>query len=417
VRLDGPTLIADRTRAHFLSASPTAHVAGHTASIALFADEAQEIDEEWFDRQFRPMAASTAAPTLLFGTPWDGTTLLDEAVTRNRERDASPDVEFRFHREVPWEMVAERLPAYGRFVLKERDRLGARNPIFRTQYGLEMVDSAGSFFSAEALAALEGTHERLREPIGHQRYVGGLDVAGDGARADASVLTVARVCAGRRAEVVELRAWKGVPVAVLESEAAAAARSWRLERLVVDATGMGLSLCAHLERELAPMPLERFVFTAQSKSELGFELVAATGRGSLSLFANDGSSDSLTCRSACAAAAQVLPGAACPAGAWQRARRLRRQPCARPPCRGGCGRTAPRHRSPPQLTTRHQATTSMLSRTSGAARKVLCTGHRPATRSRSSRCSSFSGPRKTIRRWRFSISAIPGLSHSLQSSA
>lgn len=77
-----------RASAIFLSASPAAHVAGHSASIALIADEAQDIETDWFDRQFRPMAASTAAPTVMFGTPWDGATLLDKAVRANCIHDA-----------------------------------------------------------------------------------------------------------------------------------------------------------------------------------------------------------------------------------------------------------------------------------------------------------------------------------------
>src|SRR6185437_5897702 len=75
-----PTIAVGKARAVFLSASPEAHVAGHTASIGLIADEAQDIDADWFNRQFRPMAASTGAPTVMFGTPWNGETLLERAV-------------------------------------------------------------------------------------------------------------------------------------------------------------------------------------------------------------------------------------------------------------------------------------------------------------------------------------------------
>jgi len=69
VRVEENTIRFQGAVATFLSASPAAHVAGHTASIAIIADEAQDIEADWFDRQFRPMAASTGAPTVLFGTP------------------------------------------------------------------------------------------------------------------------------------------------------------------------------------------------------------------------------------------------------------------------------------------------------------------------------------------------------------
>ncbi|MEO6397393.1 MAG: hypothetical protein ABIP13_02880, partial [Tepidiformaceae bacterium] len=53
------TLRLGQASAVVLSGSPAAHVAGHTASLAIIADEAQELDRDWFNRQFRPMAAST----------------------------------------------------------------------------------------------------------------------------------------------------------------------------------------------------------------------------------------------------------------------------------------------------------------------------------------------------------------------
>ncbi|MHB0857310.1 MAG: hypothetical protein ACYC5M_07040 [Anaerolineae bacterium] len=57
----GNTLRAGRARALFLSAGPQAHVVGATAGILLEADEAQDIDEDKWNRDFRPMASSTNA--------------------------------------------------------------------------------------------------------------------------------------------------------------------------------------------------------------------------------------------------------------------------------------------------------------------------------------------------------------------
>jgi hypothetical protein len=296
-RYDGPTIGNRAARVSFLSASPEAHVAGHTASIALIADEAQEIDEQWFERQFRPMAASTAANTLLFGTPWDGQTMLDVAVARNRGRDA---VQTKgaddFHYQVPWRDVGESVAAYREFVLKERDRLGATNPYFKTQYELRTVESAGRLFSASEISALYGEHQRQKAPRPHERYVAGLDVAGEGAKADSSILTIARVCTGGRCEVVDQVAWQGVTISTLETSVTELVRRWRLERLVVDSTGMGGPIAAHLETALAPRTVERFTFTPASKSELGLALVRAAAVGSLSLYADDASLEALACR-------------------------------------------------------------------------------------------------------------------------
>jgi hypothetical protein len=298
-RFSGGRVEAGLASAVFLGASPAAHVAGHTASLALVADEAQEIDEGWFDRQFRPMAASTAAPTLLFGTPWDGNTLLDKAVARNRERDARLNAgaeggPSRLHYEASWRDVADGLPAYGDYVRGQRELLGAAHPLFLTQYGLRTVEAAGRLFGAEALAALEGTHARLHTPLPGERYVGGLDLAGDGEEADATVLTIARVSGGR-CEVVQHVRWQGAAYTPMLAGVVAAAKQWRFERLCVDATGLGGPLTARLGEQLGAM-VERLPFSAQSKSELGYGLLAAAGTDRLALYANDHSPEAVACR-------------------------------------------------------------------------------------------------------------------------
>ena len=269
--------------ATFLSASPAAHVAGHTADLALIADEAQEIERDWFERQFRPMTASTGAPVILFGTPWDGETLLDLAVARNRERQAGGAGPYHF--EVPWETVARANAVFGMHVRRERERQGADNPVFRSQYLLETVTSAGRMFSAEALAVLAGPHARQIVPVAGERYAGGLDLGGDKPGADATVLTVARL-RDDLIEVVDLVFWRSAPFAVVDAGVVAAARRWGLVKLCVDATGMGAPLAARLETALghAIVPV---TFSEATKSELGFALLAAASSGRLAVYAGN----------------------------------------------------------------------------------------------------------------------------------
>jgi hypothetical protein len=316
-RLDDAAIRLGNATAHFLSASPAAHVAGHTASIALIADEAQDIDEEWFDRQFRPMAASTRAPAILFGTPWDGETLLDRAVAANRAHDkmragrAYRDFLPRHH-EAGWLEVAAANPLYGDYVRQERERLGERHPLFVTQYGLQCVADAGRLFSAADLLGLAGTYEREAEPSPGYRYVAGLDIGGEGAKSDASVLTIARV-ADRRCDVVAHIAWDGAPISVVFEAMQQLAAHWRLERLCVDSTGLGQPLAKDLERELGSR-VEPVHFSASVKSELGYQLVAAVQSGRLALYADDGTAESLACRSELAACRARFSG---PALQWE----------------------------------------------------------------------------------------------------
>jgi hypothetical protein len=56
--------------ASFFSGGPGANIVGATASLLLEGDEAQDLDPAKWDRDLRPMAATTAATSVLYGTPW-----------------------------------------------------------------------------------------------------------------------------------------------------------------------------------------------------------------------------------------------------------------------------------------------------------------------------------------------------------
>lgn len=304
-RSRGDTVSVGRARAVLLSANLQASVAGHTASIALIADEAQDIDEAWFNRQFRPMAASTGAPTVLFGTAWNGRTLLERAVDANRAHDAAASHGVRRHHQASWREVAAVLPAYGAYVESERERLGATHPLFLSQYELVPGEVAGRLLTRDLLLALEGGHEPLSAPEPGERYVAGLDFGGEGEDADATVLTIARAdaSAGNGAvacRVVAQREWRGAPYARVLDEVRALDRLWRFERVSADATGLGAPLVAQLRPQLGAR-LDEVVFTAASKSALGYALLAAARTGRLALPRDDGSTEASRCREELAA--------------------------------------------------------------------------------------------------------------------
>jgi len=304
-RSRGDTVAVGRARAVLLSANPQASVAGHTASIALIADEAQDIEEPWFNRQFRPMAASTGAPTVLFGTAWNGRTLIERAVEANRAIDAASPHRPRRHHEASWREVAAVLPAYGAYVEAERERLGATHPLFLSQYELVPGEVAGRLLTPDLLAALEGGHDPLSAPEPAGRYVAGLDFGGEGEDADATVLTIARVDTpvgngGVACRVVAQQEWRGAPYARVLDEVRALDRLWRFERLSADATGLGAPLVAQLRPQLGAR-LDEVVFTAASKSALGYALLAAARTSRLSLPRDDGSPETSRCREELAA--------------------------------------------------------------------------------------------------------------------
>lgn len=289
------SIVVGRAGVTFLSASPAAHVAGHTASIALIADEAQDIDAGWFERQFRPMAASTGAPTVMFGTAWDGQTLLEQAADRNRRLDREDPRAVPRHHQVGWREVGTFVPAYRAYVEQEMARLGPAHPLFLSQYELVAARAAGRLLDEAQLAALEGSHHRERAPAAGTRYVAGLDLGGDSRDADATVLTIARLRDGA-CELVELVCWEGAPFAEVASAVEALVLRWRIERLCVDGTGLGAPLAARLSDALGEHRVERLVFTARSKSELGYALLAAANTGAVSLWAADQSAEAYRLR-------------------------------------------------------------------------------------------------------------------------
>ena len=316
VRRSGHGVTCGSARAEFLSAEPGANVVGHTASLLLEVDEAQDVQPDKFDRDFRPMAASTNAPVVYYGTPWHAGSLLARARAEHVEAERR-DGERRCFR-YDWTAVAEHVPAYAAYVEGERTRLGERHPLFRTQYLLEEVDEAGRLFDEPTLAQLRGRHPRLRTPREGERYVAGLDLAGPdlaGAQTagralgdrDWTVLTIARVRTGMsgpnglanlpHVEVVEHQAWQGAATETRVAALADRLRSvWRIRRVAVDATGVGAPVADLLTARLGRERVEAVTFTSERKSRLGFGLLAAALSGRLRFYAPDGSPEHIECR-------------------------------------------------------------------------------------------------------------------------
>lgn len=292
----GHCLRLGRARCLFLSAAPTAHVVGATAHHLLEFDEAQDIAPDKHDRDFAPMAAATNCVRVYYGTAATGHTLLETLADHHRaleRRDGQPR---HFH--IPWWVVAEHNPAYARYVETERARLGERHPFFRTQYCLEPVSATGGLFSPDHLARLVGTHPPLAGPLGGERYVAGVDLAGGpltdapAPNRDATVVTIAAVedlplLESLRIPTLRLVAhvcWTGLPYHQQAAALVGLLRDhWHCQRVVVDATGPGATV-AELLRLAMGSAVEPFICTAQSKSALGYALLAAVGSGRLRMY-------------------------------------------------------------------------------------------------------------------------------------
>lgn len=303
---EGYIVQAGKATARFLSAAPTASARGQTADLLLVANEAQDIDPAIWDAVFDPMAASTNATTVFSGTVWDRTGLLYRQMTHLADLEASDGLQ-RVWR-VPWEQVAAELPAYGERVKARIAQLGADHPFIRTEYCLEPLDGEGGLFPPHRIAQMQGTHRRQHAATPGRRYALLLDVAGeeegatglaafnDDGRRDSTALTVVEVREAKHGSlpvyhVVDRMAWTGLRHTSLHAQLIDLARNvWRASLIVVDATGIGAGLASFLTAEMARSRVRvmPFIFTASSKSMLGWDFIGLIDGGRFKEYADDG---------------------------------------------------------------------------------------------------------------------------------
>lgn len=292
----------------FLSADAQANVVGATAGLLLEIDEAQDVDPDKYDREFRPMASSTNATTVLYGTAWSEDSLLQ----RQREINLAHERRTgeRLHYEFDWRTLAAVNAPYRAFVEGEISRLGSDHPSISTQYWLRCLSDSGRLFSETQRAALEGNHKRQPGPIPGCTYVAGIDLAGEDEQAedararalvpkrDSTVVTIGAIMrdehGGSSLRVVDHVWWTG------------RAQVWQYERLLelwdrwgfagvaVDASGIGAGIAAFLAAR-HPDRVESFVFTAPSKSKLAYTMLGMVNTGKLALYSCDGSPEWREC--------------------------------------------------------------------------------------------------------------------------
>jgi hypothetical protein len=280
----------------FLSGAPEANIVGATASVLLQVDEAQDVAIDKFDKDINPMAASTNATRVFWGTAWSEETLLARELYSARHIEELDGQQRCFV--ISADEVSREVPAYGEFVRQQIERLGRDHPMVRTQYFSEMMEHAGGLFNEGRLALMKGQHLSEHAPQPGGRYALLLDVAGEDAGLsagsglshpgrDATALTVVAIYPFENTawgggqvgyRVVARKAWVGVSHSRLFDELLVLARHWRAIKLVVDATGVGAGIANFLERAL-PGRVIAFQFTASSKSRLGWDFLALIDSG------------------------------------------------------------------------------------------------------------------------------------------
>jgi hypothetical protein len=287
---------------HFLSGSPTSSIVGATASLLLECDEAQDVTISKWDKEIAPMAASTNATRVFWGTAWTSKTLLARELHAARQAEQQDGICRTWV--LTADEVGKEVPAYKKFVDEQIARLGRNNPLVRTQYFSEEIDSEGGMFPLGRRALMVGAHALQDIPTPGSVYAFTIDVAGQdesvviGAssdlpdlqnpRRDSTVLTIFELDLSNLPDplinkpvykVVNRFAWQGVRHSSLYSTIINLAEIWSPFRVFIDATGVGAGLANFLQDRLGSR-LIPFEFSQTSKSDLGWSFLSAieTGR-------------------------------------------------------------------------------------------------------------------------------------------
>ncbi len=304
-----PALVRAHTgpRVLFFSAGPESNVVGATADLLLEIDEAQDVAQEKFERDFRPMASTSNATTVLYGTAWSDSTLLA------RQRAANLELERRTgqrqHFEYDWHTLAAINPAYRSFVEQEIARLGVDHPAVQTQYLLHPIGGAGHFLNTQQQTLLQGTQGWQETPRAATCYIAGMDVAGEerkdpalslmtqkhrsDSHRDSTVLTIAQVRYNEfnlpSIEVVHHAWWTGLTYMEQYARTLALMDLWGIRSLAIDATGLGAGLASLLLDRFGNERVHPFVFSRSSKSRLAYQLLSLLNSNRLKLYARAGS--------------------------------------------------------------------------------------------------------------------------------
>jgi hypothetical protein len=289
-------------RIYFFSGQPRSNIVGATANLLLEVDEAQDVLPAKFDKDIAPMAASTNATRVFWGTAWTSRTLLARELRGCRKAEKEDGIKRVFI--LTANEVREEVPAYGDFVDDQVRRLGRNHPMIKTQYFSEEIDAEGGLFPPERCAMMKGTHPAQLSPEKDKLYAMTLDLAGEdeaiiadpedmgekdlsNPKRDSTALTVFEVdletindplISKPTYKVVFRKEWIGIKHSTLYGQIKAIAELFDIRFLVVDATGVGAGMTSFLAASLGEKVIP-FDFNITTKSALLWDFLGIIDSG------------------------------------------------------------------------------------------------------------------------------------------
>ena len=281
---------------HFLSGQPTTSIVGATANLLLECDEAQDVEIAKWDKEIAPMAASTNATRVFWGTAWTSRTLLSRELRAARLAQEADGIQRTWL--LTADQVGAEVPSYKEFVDEQVSKLGRNNPLVRSQYFSEEIDAEGGMFPLARRILMLGSHKSYEYPRPGNAYALTIDVAGEdeGAtddvtqlanpRRDSTVLTVFEIQMPNQEDiqrkpvykVVYRMSWQGVKHRKIYSSIVAMATIWEPVKVIIDATGVGAGLASFLVDKLGSKVVP-FEFSSISKSDLGWSFISTIESG------------------------------------------------------------------------------------------------------------------------------------------
>ena len=291
-------------RIYFFSGQPRSHIVGATASVLLEVDEAQDVPITKYDKDIAPMAASTNATRVFWGTAWTSRTLLARELRSAIKAQKADGVKRVFI--LTADEVRKEVPAYGVFVDGQVARLGRNHPLVKTQYFSEEIDAEGGLFPPERQALMRGDHSPRIKPQKNKLYAAALDLAGEdeavisdvitafsetpdlvNPRRDSTSLTIFEVDLSTiddplickpSYKVIHRREWIGTKHSKLYGKIKAILELFEVRYIAVDSTGVGAGMASFLSASMGDKVIE-FDFNTRTKSDLLWDFLGIIDSG------------------------------------------------------------------------------------------------------------------------------------------
>ena len=267
-----------------MSASDQSNIEGKTYML-IIVDEAQDVSDFKYLKSIIPMAAFYNGTRVLIGTPTITRGFFHNAIETNNREYLSGERQ-RNHFEYDWKTVIRYNPNYEKHIEMQKRKIGEDSDEFKMSYALKWIFERGMFIDAVKFEEMCGNTNLDRVRYDRNNIcVAGIDL---GKRNDSTVVTV--VQPDWENPIVVEKSGDGdisdfvVYDVFIKDWLEIQGDNWneqydiilnylynfRLERVLIDATGVGNPIFDRLAPALSSMKIDAvpFVFTTQSKSEL-----------------------------------------------------------------------------------------------------------------------------------------------------